>query len=113
MANALQLLAAAGCLALCAAAGAAQKPPAERAGMDPASRNKVTSVLARSQIEEPAARATVQRQRVTTPGGQGGCVTNIGTPPVTSGTERIGNRFGAGNNDQVIVVKGPVVNVCK
>lgn len=101
-------------LTLAGTAHAQQKPPAERAGMDPAARNKVSNVLARSQIEESGARATVERYSTTTPGGKAGCVTNIGTPPKpTTGIDRVGSRYGAGNNDQVIVVKGPVVNVCK
>lgn len=106
---------------LCAAGGAfasgPQKPPAERSGMDPAARNKVGNVMARSQIEESGARAVVDKYTNSTgmgAGASGGCVTNIGAPPAPTGTNAIGNRYGAGKKtDQIIVVKGPVVNVCK
>ena len=102
------------CLALAGAAAAQQKPPAERAGMDPAARNKVASVMARSYLNEPGARATGVRSDSGAAGAKGGgCATNIGSPNAANGQGRIGNRYGAGNNDQVIVVKGPVVNVCK
>lgn len=94
---------------------AEQKPPAERAGMDPSARGKVASVMARSYLHEPSARATadraVQRAGVGTGANPGGCTTNIGTSATPQGA---GNRYGAGSNkDQVIVVKGPVVNVCR
>ena len=93
-------------------AWAEQKPPAGRAGMDPGSRSKVANVMARTYLEEPMARARVERETVTGPSGKG-CTTNIGKP-VTEGAQGIGNRYGAGNNnDQVIVVRGSVINVCK
>ena len=41
------------------------------------------------------------------------CTTNVGTPKVNEGTNGIGNRYGAGNNDQVTVVRGSVINICK
>ena len=56
--------------------------------------------------------ATVDRKLVTGPSGSS-CATNIGTPKVPEGEAGIGNRFGTANNDQVIVVQGPVINLCK
>ena len=52
------------------------------------------------------------RKLVSGPSGSS-CATNIGTPKVPEGEAGIGNRFGTANNDQVIVVQGPVINLCK
>ena len=99
--------------ALCTLAQAQQKPPAGRAGLDPASRNKVASVLARNQMGEADAQAAVEREMVTGPSGKS-CNTNVGTAPkINEGTSGIGSRYGAGNSDQVTVVRGSVINICK
>jgi hypothetical protein len=92
---------------------AQQKPPAGRNDLDPAARNKVANVMARSYLEESSAKALVQKQQVTSPGGANGCTTNIGSTSSNTNASGIGNRYGTSNNDQVIVVKGPVVNICK
>lgn len=89
-----------------------QKPPAGRSGLDPASRTKVTNVLSRTRIDAEDTLATVDRKLVTGPSGSS-CATNIGAPKVPEGDSGIGNRFGTANNDQVIVVQGPVINLCK
>lgn len=89
-----------------------QKPPAGRSGLDPASRTKVTNVLSRTRIDAEDTLATVDRKLVTGPSGSS-CATNIGAPKVPEGEAGIGNRFGTANNDQVIVVQGPVINLCK
>ncbi|MEG0921839.1 MAG: hypothetical protein RSD57_13270 [Comamonas sp.] len=93
-------------------AQAQQKPPAGRAGLDPASRNKVVNVMARDNMGEKDARANIEREMVTSPGGKS-CTTNVGVPKVNEGTGGIGNRYGAGNSDQVTVVRGSVINICK
>ena len=80
-----------------------QKPPAGRSGLDPASRTR---------IDAEDTLATVDRKLVTGPSGSS-CATNIGAPKVSEGDSGIGNRFGTSNNDQVIVVQGPVINLCK
>ena len=89
-----------------------QKPPAGRSGLDPASRTKVTNVLSRTRIDAEDTLATVDRKLVTGPSGSS-CATIIGTPKVPEGEAGLGNRFGTANNDQVIVVQGPVINLCK
>ena len=97
----------------CSLAQAQQKPPAGRSGLDPASRNKVTNALARNYLGEQDSRAAVEREMVTGPSGKN-CTTNVGTAPkVNEGTAGIGNRYGAGNADQVTVVRGSVINICK
>ena len=85
---------------------------AGRNGLDPASRNKVVNVMARDNMGEKDARANIEREIVTSPSGKN-CTTNVGTPKVNEGTNGIGNRYGAGNNDQVTVVRGSVINICK
>ena len=99
---------------LCISAHAQQKPPAGRSGLDPASRNKVTNALARNYLTEQDSRAAVERQTVTGPSGKN-CTTNVGNAPaIAEGTSGIGNRYGAGANaDQVTVVRGSVINICK
>ena len=96
----------------CGLVQAQQKPPAGRNGLDPASRNKVVNVMARDNMGEKDARAKIEREIVTSPSGKN-CTTNVGTPKVNEGTNGIGNRYGAGNNDQVTVVRGSVINICK
>ena len=97
---------------VCGAAQAQQKPPAGRNDLDPASRNKVVNVMARNNMGERDARAEIEREMVTGPSGKN-CTTNVGTPKVNEGTAGIGNRYGAGNSDQVTVVRGSVINICK
>ena len=101
-------------LCLLGTAQAQQKPPAGRSGLDPASCNKVANVMARSYMEEDLARSRVNQetQSVTGPSGRS-CATNIGTQPNANGRNGAGGRYGTANSDQVIVVRGPVVNVCK
>jgi hypothetical protein len=92
-------------------ANAQQKPPAERAGLDPAARNKVAIVQARSQIEIDKTNAITKKSIVSGPLGQS-CSTNIGN--TTDNTTQPGNKYGpAKNTDQVLVVKGSVINICK
>ena len=107
-----RLLCAAALLLLAGLIQAQQKPPAGRNGLDPASRNKVVNVMARDNMGEKDARANIEREIVTSPSGKN-CTTNVGTPKVNEGTAGIGNRYGAGNNDQVTVVRGSVINICK
>lgn len=93
-----------------------QEPPAGRSGLDPASRTKVANVLSRSYIYgDKQSRDMAERNvtNVTDTNGQGGCTTNIGTPTVTEGTQGIGSRYGTSQNDQVVVVRGSVISVCK
>jgi len=42
-----------------------------------------------------------------------GCTVNVGTPMITEGVQGIGSRYGTSQNDQVTVVRGSVINVCK
>lgn len=107
-----RLLCAAALLLVAGLTQAQQKPPAGRNGLDPASRNKVVNVMARDNMGEKDARANIEREIVTSPSGKN-CTTNVGTPKVNEGTNGIGNRYGAGNNDQVTVVRGSVINICK
>ena len=107
-----RLLCAAALLLVAGLTQAQQKPPAGRNGLDPASRNKVVNVMARDNMGEKDARANIEREIVTSPSGKN-CTTNVGTPKVNEGTAGIGNRHGAGNNDQVTVVRGSVINICK
>lgn len=98
---------------LCATAQAQQKPPAGRSGLDPASRNKVSNAMARNYLTEQDSQATVEREMVTGPSGKN-CNTSVGAAPqINEGTAGIGNRYGAGNTDQVTVVRGSVINICK
>lgn len=93
-------------------AAAQQKPPAERKSIDPAARTKVGNALARSRIEREDGKRQVNEQMASTPGGSKGCTTNIGSTPAQK--PNVGQRFGAGGKgDQVIVVRGPVINLCK
>ena len=107
-----RLLCASALLLLAGLSQAQQKPPAGRNGLDPASRNKVVNVMARDNMGEKDARANIEREIVTSPSGKN-CTTNVGTPKVNEGTNGIGNRYGAVNNDQVTVVRGSVINICK
>ena len=107
-----RLLCAAALLLVAGLTQAQQKPPAGRNGLDPASRNKVVNVMARDNMGEKDARANIEREIVTSPSGKN-CTTNVGTPKVNEGTAGIGNRYGAGHNDQVTVVRGSVINICK
>jgi len=101
------------CLAAFAAAHAQQKPPAGRTGLDPASRSKVGNVMARSYLTEQDANAAIEREMVTSPTGKN-CNTHIGTAPATSkGIAGVGSRYGSGNADQVTVVRGSVISICK
>ena len=98
---------------LSAAAQAQQKPPAGRSGLDPASRNKVSNARARNYLTEQDSRSTIEREMVTGPSGKN-CNTSVGAAPqINEGTAGIGNRYGAGNADQVTVVRGSVINICK
>lgn len=110
VAAAIALLCALGALAIMPAA-AQQKPPAERRNIDPAARTKVGTVMARSRIEREDAERQVNEGMAGGPGGKN-CSTNIGAP--ASQKPAVGQRYGAGGKgDQVIVVRGPVINVCK
>ena len=92
-------------------ADAQQKPPAERAGLDPAARNKVAIVQARSQIEIDKTNEITKKSVVSGPLGQS-CSTNVGNS--TDSTTQAGNKYGPSKNtDQVLVVKGSVINICK
>ena len=93
-----------------------QEPPAGRSGLDPASKTKVANVMSRSYIYGDKQSRDLAERNVThygSAGSNGGCSTNIGTPAVTEGTQGIGTRYGADQNDQVVVVRGSVISVCK
>ncbi len=93
-----------------------QEPPAGRSGLDPASRTKVNNVMSRSYIYgDKTRRSQVEREvfNNNTAGNGSGCSTNIGAPAATEGTAGIGNRYGTSHNDQVVVVRGSVINLCK
>lgn len=93
-------------------AQAQQKPPAERRNIDPAARTKVGSAMARSRIEREDGKRQVDQRMASEMGGQKNCSTNIGSTPAQK--PDVGQRYGAGGKgDQVIVVRGPVINVCK
>ena len=95
-----------------APARAQQKPPSERRDIDPASRTKVGTALSRSRIDRQDGARQVNEARSSNMGGKN-CSTNIGTSPTPSKSE-VGQRYGAGNKgNQVVVVRGPVINVCK
>lgn len=91
---------------------AQQKPPAGRTGLDPSANSKVSIVQARARIESDETEAAVERSLVSGPSGSS-CTTNVGgsnttTPPKT------GDRFGPNKGaEQIVVVKGPVINLCK
>jgi|GEM_PF-5853031 len=90
---------------------AEQKPPAARTGLEPAGRNKVAIVQARSLIEVDSSNAVAKKSVVSGPLGQS-CSTNVGN--TTDNTTQPGNKYGpAKNTDQVLVVKGSVINICK
>ena len=92
-------------------AAAQQKPPAERKSIDPAARTKVGNALARSRIEREDGKRQVDEQMNSGAGGRN-CTTNIGSTP--SAKPEVGQRYGAGDKgSQVVVVRGPVINVCK
>lgn len=91
---------------------AQQKPPAGRSGLDPSSRGKVVNVLARARIDADGMRSRVEREVASSPGGRRNCSTNIGSA-AQDNKPAIGNRYGSGRRDQVVVVQGPVVNLCK
>ncbi|MBX7228336.1 MAG: hypothetical protein K1X48_01865 [Burkholderiaceae bacterium] len=92
-------------------ASAEQKPPAARTGLEPAGRNKVAIVQARSLIEVDSSNAVAKKSVVSGPLGQN-CSTNVGN--TTDNATQPGNKYGpAKNTDQVLVVKGSVINICK
>ncbi|MFT3778893.1 MAG: hypothetical protein QM772_11575 [Ottowia sp.] len=94
-----------------APAFAVQKPPAERGNLDPSARNKVGTALSRSRIEREDGKRQVDEQMSSGVGGKN-CTTNIGSSP--SAKPEVGQRYGAGDKgSQVVVVRGPVINVCK
>lgn len=97
--------------AVAPAAHAQQKPPAERRAIDPAARTKVGNAMARSRIEREDGKRQVDEQMNSGAGGKN-CTTNIGSTP--SAKPEVGQRYGAGDKgSQVVVVRGPVINVCK
>ena len=98
--------------AVAPAAHAQQKPPAERRAIDPAARTKVGNAMARSRIEREDGKRQVDEQMNAQMGGQKNCTSNIGSNPAQK--PGVGQRYGSGGKgDQVIVVRGPVINVCK
>lgn len=102
-------------LAVAAISGAAvaqQKPPAGRTGLDPSANSKLSIVQARSRIEADATESAVEKSLVTGPSGSS-CTTNVGGSN-NNATPQTGDRFGPNKGaDQIVVVKGPVINLCK
>jgi len=95
-----------------------QEPPARRLGLDPAGRTKVVNVVSRSYIRGNAARSSEKIERDVLNSNSinrnnDGCTVNVGTPAITEGVQGIGSRYGTSHNDQVTVVRGSVINVCK
>ena len=88
-----------------------QKPPAGRSNLDPASRNKLATTLARTRFDPDSSKAVVEKEVVSGPSGKS-CSTNIATTSNTS-QQGVGSKYGSGNKEQVVVVQGPVINVCK
>ena len=94
-------------------AAAQQKPPAGRSGLDPSSRTKVGVALSRARIDPAIQRSQAEQSVSSGAGGGKSCTTNIASDTSDS-QSKIGNRYGAGSNsDKVVVIKGPVVSVCK
>ena len=92
---------------------AQQKPPAGRPGLDPAIRSQVAVVLSRSRIEGDKANLEVKKSTVSGPLGKN-CSTNIGNAASEQGTQQAGGKYGPGSNsDQIVIVKGSVINICK
>jgi hypothetical protein len=91
---------------------AQQKPPAGRTGLDPSANSKLSIVQARARIETEETEAAVERSLVTGPSGSN-CTTNVGGS-TNSAKPQTGDRFGPNKGaDQIVVVKGPVINLCK
>ena len=92
---------------------AQQKPISGRTGLEPASRNQVTLVQARSRIEEDKANTVVNKSIASGPLGKS-CSTNVGNSPTEQAASQSGGKYApGGNSDQVVVVKGSVINICK
>jgi len=94
-----------------------QEPPARRLGLDPVGRTKVVNVVSRSylrgdvrsseKIERDVLNSNVINRN------KDGCTVNVGTPAVIEGVQGIGSRYGTSHNDQVTVIRGSVINVCR
>ena len=98
--------------AISGVAVAQQKPPAGRVGLDPSANSKLSIVQARSRIEVDATESAVEKSLVTGPSGSS-CTTNVGGNN-NSAAPQTGDRFGPNKGaDQIVVVKGPVINLCK
>ena len=98
--------------AISGAAVAQQKPPAGRVGLDPSANSKLSIVQARSRIEADGTEAAVEKSLVTGPSGSS-CTTNVGGS-TNSAAPQTGDRFGPNKgSDQIVVIKGPVINLCK
>lgn len=98
--------------AISSVAVAQQKPPAGRVDLDPSANSKLSIVQARARIEAAGTEAVVERSLVTGPSGSN-CTTNVGGSTKTAAPQA-GDRFGPNkSSDQIVVVKGPVINLCK
>ena len=90
-----------------------QKPISGRTGLEPSARNQVTVVQARARIEEDKANTVVNKSVTAGPLGKS-CSTNVGNSPSEQAAKQSGGKYSPGaNSDQVVVVKGSVINICK
>ena len=106
----LSFLAAAAMLACCAGvAAAAQGDVTPRKDIDPWDKAKVTGIEAKRWTLSGDALKRTQTVSGNTPG-QRSCTTNIGAVAPPTGQQL---RFGPQPKDQVVVVTGSVINVCK
>lgn len=92
---------------------AQQKPPAGRTGIDPSSRNQVAVVQSRARIEGDKANLQVTKSVVSSPLGKN-CSTSIGNAAKEPSVGQTSSKYGPGSNsDQIVIVKGSVINICK
>jgi len=91
-----------------------QQPPAGRSGIAPEGRAKIANVIARGYIHNKEKdRSSVKNDAVNQNSIKGGgCIVNVGTSSDLE-NKKIGARYGTSHNDNVTVVRGSVISVCK
>jgi len=107
-------------LALAAAGAFAASELAPRKTLGPLDRAKVLQVESKMWLQNNGGGNAVQdTTTLTSPGGSKACVTNVGVPQQANATTP-GGRFGPQNpfapqnsKDNIVVVKGDVISVCK
>lgn len=94
-------------LALAGSAMARDNAVAPKNGLDPWDKSRMTRAEARNWVDRDP------NQAGTLPSERKNCQTNIASQPAPAGPKYGPGNGSASRNDQVVVVKGDVINVCR